>query len=108
MTAATQPSLEDLVGGAIPGVPRMQLHHPVLAYENGADFLDVFTRAAAGELAPFILVVEGSVPDDLGPGLAWAAFGTDPETGAPISTCTWIDRLAPRAWAVLAVGTCSA
>ena len=31
MTAATQPSLEDLVLGAIPGVPQVRLHHPVLA-----------------------------------------------------------------------------
>ena len=38
ITAATQPSLEDLVLGAIPGVPRVRLHNPVLAYENGSDF----------------------------------------------------------------------
>jgi hydrogenase small subunit len=31
MTAATNPSLEDLVLGAIPGVPKMELIHPVLA-----------------------------------------------------------------------------
>ena len=34
MTAATQPSLEDLVMGALPGVPRVLLHNPVLASEN--------------------------------------------------------------------------
>src|SRR5437899_5677788 len=43
MTAATQPSIEDLVNGVLPGVP----------------------------------------------------------------TCAWIDRLAPRAWAVMAAGTCA-
>ena len=32
----------------------------------------------------------------------------DPVSGEPISTCTWIDRLAPRAAAVLALGTCAA
>ena len=38
----------------------------------------------------------------------WAAFGVDPATGQPILTNTWIDRLAPRAAAVLALGTCAA
>ncbi|MEJ7700469.1 MAG: hypothetical protein WKF71_12595 [Pyrinomonadaceae bacterium] len=28
-------------------------------------------------------------------------------TGQPIPTCEWIDRLAPKAWAVMAVGTCA-
>jgi hypothetical protein len=31
-----------------------------------------------------------------------AAGKLDPETGQPIPTCDWIDRLAPRAHAVLA------
>ena len=59
-------------------------------------------------LAPFILVVEGSIPDETtaDPGY-WAAFGTDKATGQPIPTCTWIDRLAPHAWAVVAAGTCA-
>src|SRR5207253_6228676 len=30
-----------------------------------------------------------------------------PALGQPITTCEWIDRLAPRAWAVLAAGTCA-
>jgi hypothetical protein len=34
ITAATQPSIEDLVLGAIPGVPEIRLHNPVLAYAN--------------------------------------------------------------------------
>jgi hydrogenase small subunit len=109
ITAATQPSLEDLVAGALPGVPRMVLHNPVLAYEVGDDFLTAMRRAAAGELDPFILVVEGSIPDETNKAEGyWAAIGTDPSTGQPITTCSWIDRLAPRAWAVVAAGTCAA
>src|SRR5947199_9195758 len=64
MTAATQPSLEDLVLGTIPGVPKMVLHNPCLAYAVGDEFLKPFHRAAAGELDPLILVVEGSIPND--------------------------------------------
>jgi hydrogenase small subunit len=108
ITAATQPSIEDLILGAIPGIPRIRLHNPVLAYENGEEFLGVWRRAAAGDLDPFLLVVEGSIPDESNKEDGyWAAFGTDPETGQPITTCDWIRRLAPRAWAVVAAGTCS-
>ena len=35
-------------------------------------------------------------------------MGIDQATGQPIPTCTWIDRLAPQAWAVVAAGTCAA
>jgi hydrogenase small subunit len=109
ITAATQPSLEDLILGAIPGVPRLRLHNSVLSYENGDDFLTIFHRAAEGTLAPFILVVEGSIPNETIKNEGyWAAFGTDKTTGQPIPTCTWIDRLAPKAWAVVAAGTCAA
>ncbi len=109
ITAATQPSLEDLVLGALPGVPRLRLHNPVLAYENGADFLGIWHQAAAGELQPFILVMEGSIPNEGNKAEGyWAGFGADPGTGQPLTTCSWIDRLAPRAWAVVTAGTCSA
>src|SRR4051812_14596699 len=64
ITAATQPSLEDVVLGAIPGLPRVKLHHPVLAYETGADFLRHFERAARGETGPYVLVIEGSIPNE--------------------------------------------
>jgi hydrogenase small subunit len=108
ITAATNPSLEDLVVGAIPRIPRVELHNPLLAYDVGDRFLAPFERAARGELGPFILVVEGSIPDETTKGEGyWAGFGTDPSTGQPILTCTWIDRLAPRAWAVVAAGTCA-
>jgi hydrogenase small subunit len=109
ITAATQPSLEDVLLGAIPGLPRVHLHHPVLAYEVGDDFLKSWHQAAAGQLGPFVLVVEGSIPNEkLKSEGYWAAFGTDPATGQPIPTCDWINRLAPRAWAVVAAGTCAA
>src|SRR5262245_33246886 len=92
VTAATQPSLEDLMAGALPGVPRLVLHNPVLAYEAGEGFLASLRRAADGELDPFVLVVEGSIPDETNKAEGyWAALGTDPATGQPITTCSWID-----------------
>jgi hydrogenase small subunit len=109
ITAATQPSLEDLVLGAIPGIPKVRLHHPVLARENGEEFLIPWYQAEKGQLEPFILVVEGSIPNERNKAEGyWAAMGTDRSTGQPIPTCDWIDRLVPHAWAVVTAGTCSA
>ncbi len=108
VTAATQPSLEDVLLGAIPGLPKVHLHNTVLAYEVGGDFLQAFHDAAAGRLEPFVLVIEGSIPNESVKREGyWAAFGTDPQTGQPITTCAWIDRLAPKATAVVAAGTCA-
>jgi hydrogenase small subunit len=109
MTSATSPSMEDLLQGVLPGMPRIAIYNPLLAYESGDDFMRAFRDAAAGRLNPFVLVLEGSVPNEQLSGDGhWAALGVDPETGDPIKTNTWIDRLAIRAAAVLALGTCAA
>lgn len=106
MTAARLPSIEDIVLGAIPGIPRVKLHNPVLAAESGDDFIQHYHLAAEDRLGDFILVVEGSIPNEGNKKEGyWAAFGTDNKTGQPIPTTQWIDRLAPKAWAVLAAGT---
>jgi hydrogenase small subunit len=108
ITAATQPSIEDVLLGAIPGLPKVLLHNPVLAYENGEDFLKAFYLAEEGKLEPFVLVMEGSIPNEkIKAEGYWAALGTDADTGQPIPTTEWIDRLAPKATAVVAIGTCA-
>jgi hydrogenase small subunit len=109
MTAARNPSLEDLLRGCLPGMPPVILYNPVFAYETGEDFMRAWFSAAAGRLDPFILVLEGSVPNEEINGEGhWAGLGVDAASGQPITTNTWIDRLAPRAAAVLALGTCAA
>src|SRR6202789_1745218 len=108
ITAATQPSIEDVILGAIPGLPKVHLHNPVLAYENGDDFMKFWYLAQEGKLNPFVLVVEGSIPNEkIKSEGYWAALGTDFNTGQPIPTTVWIDRLAPKALAVVACGTCA-
>jgi hydrogenase small subunit len=108
MTSAVDPSLEDIVTQAIPGMPKVVVHNPVLAYEVGAEFMQAWYDAEAGKLDPFVLVLEGSVPNEEinGEGY-WAGMGDDPETGQPVTTNEWIDRLAPKAAAVVALGTCA-
>ena len=49
MTAATQPSIEELILGALPFVPKIKLHNPFLSMENGEEFMAIFHRAAARE-----------------------------------------------------------
>lgn len=108
VTAAMQPSIEDVVLGAIPGLPKVHLHNPVLAFEVGDDFMKHFYLAWEGKLDPFVLVVEGSIPNErIKSEGYWAGFGTNPDTGQPITTVEWIDRLAPKALAVVGAGTCA-
>ncbi|HKV83411.1 MAG TPA: hydrogenase expression protein HypE [Ktedonobacterales bacterium] len=109
ITAASQPSIEDVLLGAIPGLPTVHLHNPVLAFELGGEsFMTWFYKAERGELDPFVLVVEGSIPNEkIKKEGYWAALGTDSTTGQPIPTTEWIDRLAPKALAVVAIGTCA-
>jgi hydrogenase small subunit len=80
----------------------------VLAYETGEDYMKPFRKAAEGKLGPFVLVIEGSIPNEQinGDGY-WTSFGNDLVTGEPITINQWIDMLAPKAWAVVAVGTCA-
>ena len=108
ITSATQPSLEEVISGSLPGLPKVRFHNPVFAYEVGDDFVSIMRRAGEGKLDPFVLVVEGSIPNEklLAEGF-WAAVGTDPVSGQPIKTTDWIDLLAPRAAAIVAVGTCA-
>jgi hydrogenase small subunit len=108
ITAASEPSIEDVILGAVPGLPKVHLHNPVLAYTVGDEFMKPFHQAARGELSNFVLVVEGSIPNEnlSGEGY-WAAVGTDATTGQPIKTTEWVSRLAPKALAVIGAGTCA-
>src|SRR3954469_20006632 len=108
MTSATNPSLEDIITGAIPGMPRVVVHNPVLAFEQGSEFMQAWYDAEAGRIDPFVLILEGSLPNEKLSGDGYfAAMGDNPDTGQPITTTEWIDRLAPKASAVVAVGTCA-
>ena len=79
ITAATQPSLEDIVRGAIPGIAaRSRCTIRSSSFEVGDEFLKPFHQAAAGKLGPFVLVVEGSIPNENNKAEGyWAGFGND-------------------------------
>jgi hydrogenase small subunit len=108
LTAATQPSIEDIVMGGLPGIPAVHFLNPFYSYENADEYIHYLELADKEKLEPFILVIEGSIPnEEIKDEGYWAALGTDKQTGQPITTCEWIERLAPKAWAVMAVGTCA-
>jgi hydrogenase small subunit len=108
LTSATAPNLEDLLGATIPGAPSVVLHNAVYAPAVGDEFMQAFYDAEEGLLGPFILVLEGSLGNEAISGEGhWSGMGADPISGQPITTNEWVDRLAPRAGAVVAMGTCA-
>jgi hydrogenase small subunit len=114
LTAATQPSIEEIAMGALPGLPKVQFHWPLADYQVGDDFMQWWWRADAGNLEPFVLVIEGSIPNEaIKREGYWCGFGNKTNGSAtgfnqqPMTTSEWIDRLAPKALAVLCAGTCA-
>ncbi len=113
--SATQPSVESLLTGSIPGVPIVYLHHTAIQLEAGDAFVEPMRRAWRGELGdPYVIVYEGSIADEskAGPqGGYWSAVGEEenPATGGKrqIPSAEWVQRLAPGAAAVIAIGTCA-
>ena len=52
----------------LPGLPKIAVHWPLIDFECGPvggadDFIEWFFKADRGELDPFVLVVEGSIPE---------------------------------------------
>ncbi|MEO3808157.1 hydrogenase expression protein HypE [Sphaerisporangium sp. B11E5] len=113
LTAATQPAIEDIILGVLPGLPKVEVHWPLLDYNSGpapgADtMIEWYFQAAHGGLDPFVLVVEGSIPNEsIKQEGYWSGFGNNPDTGQPMTLPEWLDRLAPQATAVIAAGTCA-
>jgi len=111
---ASNPSVEDLVLGTLPGVPKVVLHHPVLAVNAGEEFIKPFRLAAKGALgAPFVVICEGSIMDESLAGQSggyWSGLGADEDENGepqPIPSASWIERMSEYAAAVIAVGTCA-
>jgi hydrogenase small subunit len=113
VAGATNPSVESLLAGAVPALPKMLLHHPVLSVEAGHEFVRNFELAWQGKLAdPYVVVYEGSIADEriaAKTGGYWAALGVEKVNGQnrPVPTAEWLTRLAPGAAAVIAIGTCA-
>jgi hydrogenase small subunit len=117
MMGANNPSVEDFALDRLTDLPFISIHHPMISEESGQQLTAAYAAAANGSLGgPFILVVEGSIPDDqaLSAGhLAALGTGADLPHGRgrsgsqPARTTDWIVAMAPRAAATIAIGTCA-
>ena len=110
ISSATHPKVEDLLNGRVPGLPRVELVHTVLSVESGPEWVENLRLAAEGKLdAPYLIAWEGSIMDETLSGEYgyFMGLGEDRETGRQITSLEWLDRMAPGAAAVVAVGTCA-
>ena len=115
VTGAGTPSVESLLLGAHPGLPRLILHHPVINVESGPHYLRAAEEAVQGILdAPYVLILEGSITDEtiaMDTGGYWVGQGEEPwgpdGEQRTVTTDEWIARLAPGAAASIAIGTCA-
>lgn len=111
---AQNPTVEQLLRARIPGLPKIVLHHPVLAVTAGEEFIHAYHQARDGNLgAPYVVLYEGSVADETIAekyGGYWSAMGMEKGTDGlkkPIPTARWLSELSEGAAAVIAVGTCA-
>jgi hydrogenase small subunit len=115
VSGATEPALEDLLTGSIPGLPLVILHHYVLQLEAGDHYIRTLELAEQGKLGgPYVVVYEGSIPDETltVDGEPFAGEGSLPlwapsEQRRRVATAEWVRRLAPGAAATVAIGTCA-
>ncbi len=112
---ASSPPLESMMLGAQPGLPRISLHHYALSLESGYHYAKTLEDAVRDELdAPYVIVLEGSATEETiayAKGGYWAGntiepWGADGEERA-VTASEWVARLAPRAAASIAIGTCA-
>ncbi len=115
VTGAQAPSVESLLLGAHPGLPRLVLHHPVVNVESGPNYMRPHELAVQGKLdGPYVIILEGSIADEtraVSEGGYWSGQGEEPwgPRGElrTVSTSEWIARMAPGAAAAIAIGTCA-
>jgi Ni,Fe-hydrogenase I small subunit len=100
----------DLLTGFIPQAAGVTLdYHATIMAPWGEEALKVVDAAERGELGPFVLVLEGAIPDETlakASGGYWCVIGED-EEGNPVTFSERLDRLAKNAAAIVSAGTCA-
>ena len=109
MTSATNPSLEDIILQAIPGMPKVVVHNQVVDYANGAGVRAGVVRRRAGQARPVRARASRARlgNEEINGEGHWTGFAVNPSNGQPITMNEWLDRLAPKCAAVVAIGTCA-
>ena len=104
---ASNPTLMDIISENIPGLEGLRLaYHPTLMFEWGEDAAGVLVDAMNGKYDPFVLILEGAIPDE-----SRAANGVycvvGEYKGTVLKLSHVIDELSKRCVAAVAVGTCA-
>ncbi|HEC56901.1 MAG TPA: hydrogenase expression protein HypE [Candidatus Syntrophoarchaeum butanivorans] len=104
---ASNPTLIEVITGAIPGLDGLKLvYHPTLMFEWGEDASKVLVDAMDGKYDPFVLILEGAIPDETRAGNGvYCAIGE--YEGRILKLNEVIDALSKRCAAAVAVGTCA-
>lgn len=110
LTNAVDPSIVDVLTGFLPQVTGITVDfHPTIMPQWGHQAVGILQDAEKGKLDPFVLVLEGAIPDEETARKTngfWAALGE--EDGRIVTLSEWMQRLSPKAAAVVAAGTCAA
>jgi hydrogenase small subunit len=106
---ATHPSVVDLLTGFIPQAAGVTLdYHQTIMLHWGEQALEAIKAAEEGKLEPFVLVLEGAIPDESiaeKTGGFWCVIGE--EDGKPVTFTDRLDKLAKNAAVIVSAGTCA-
>ncbi|HVP49605.1 MAG TPA: hydrogenase small subunit [Candidatus Bathyarchaeia archaeon] len=99
------PSIKNVILDQIlPGYQLYLDYHSTLMAATGKLSTDTALETASKYKGKYIYIVEGAIPTQ-----SDGMYGTlGEENGKPVTMLTWVERLAPDAMAILAVGTCAA
>ncbi|MCK5576724.1 MAG: hypothetical protein KAI14_00255 [Dehalococcoidales bacterium] len=106
---ASEPSLVDALTGILPEVGDIRLaYHPTIMAPWGETALGVLDDAKDGKLDPFVLLVEGAIPDeDKAASLGGHYCAIGDKNGELVTATEILMDLKDKAAAVVAVGTCA-
>ena len=107
LTNSSFPAVTDILTGIIDAVSNINLvFHPAVMPTWGEKSIQILKDAEKGVYDPFVLVLEGAIPDEdrAGEGF-WCMVGE--ENGKVYTLNHWIDTLSKRAAAAVAVGACA-
>ncbi len=104
---ASNPTLIDVITGSIPGLEGLRLvYHSTLMFEWGEDAAKVLVDAMKGDYDPFVLILEGAIPEEgkAKPGVLCVVGEYE---GQVLKLSETIDSLSKRCAAAVAIGTCA-
>ncbi len=109
LISAREPSLVDVLTGILPEVSDINLaYHPTVMAPWGETALSVLDDAKEGKLDPFVLILEGAIPDEEEAAREGGFYcGVGDKDGKLVTINELLMSLKDKAAAAVAVGTCA-